>query len=47
VERLALVIVVAVIIIIGVFPQPVLNVTNDFVDLLMDKVDASQFRIVK
>jgi NADH-quinone oxidoreductase subunit M len=47
VEKIALVVVVAAIIFVGVYPQPVLNLTNDFVDLLMDKVDASQFRIVK
>jgi NADH-quinone oxidoreductase subunit M len=47
VEKIALVLVVAAIIIIGVYPQPMLNLTNDFVDLLMDKVDASPYRIVK
>jgi NADH-quinone oxidoreductase subunit M len=47
VEKLALVLVVAAIIIIGVYPQPVLNLTNDFVDLLMDKIDSTPYRVVK
>jgi NADH-quinone oxidoreductase subunit M len=37
-EKLALGIIVLVIVILGVYPQPVLNLTNGFVDGLMEKI---------
>jgi NADH-quinone oxidoreductase subunit M len=43
-EKLALVVIVLIIVVFGVYPQPMLNITNDFVDVLMKKIDVSHYR---
>jgi NADH-quinone oxidoreductase subunit M len=40
-EKLALGVIVLLIIVFGVYPQPLLNLTNGFVDLLIKKVDVA------
>jgi NADH-quinone oxidoreductase subunit M len=44
-EKVVLVIIVLLIIIFGIYPQPMLNITSDFINGLMKKIDVSPFRI--
>jgi NADH-quinone oxidoreductase subunit M len=44
-EKFVLVVIVLLIIVFGIYPQPMLNLTNEFVDGLMKKIDVSPFRI--
>jgi NADH-quinone oxidoreductase subunit M len=41
-EKLALGVIVLLIIVFGVYPQPLLNLTNEFVDGLMNKINVAQ-----
>ncbi|HEY0731464.1 MAG TPA: proton-conducting transporter membrane subunit, partial [Chitinophagaceae bacterium] len=43
-ERFALVVIVLIIFAIGVYPQPLLNLTDGFVDQLLKDVDVSNLR---
>lgn len=46
-EKLVLVVIVALIFVIGVYPKPFLNITSEAVDALMNKIDVSSLLIRK
>jgi NADH-quinone oxidoreductase subunit M len=43
-EKLVLVLIVVVIIAIGVYPQPLLNLTNGFVDAILKEVNVGSLK---
>jgi NADH-quinone oxidoreductase subunit M len=46
-ERFALGVIVLLIVVFGVYPQPLLNLTNGFVDGLLNKINVSHLFVVK